>query len=384
MSASQTILVIDDDIKFSLGLAAILRRGGYQVSVVHNGTDGLAAVQNLIPDIILCDIMMPPPNGFQLKKQLEKSPETDRIPFLFLTARTAPVDKTVGLENGADDYITKPFDVNELLARIHSVLRRDEMGRLRGIKESSAAIDQLRSSISTNISHELRTPLTVLISTLDLVVRERFTESNRELFKYVKMASSSAQRIKFLIEDLEMLYDIDQGKLNTLRQPILLRIHVNGAIDQVLKDWENKKVKLHLDIDPRTVIYAPRNGFIHAISHLVQNACKFSPQNGEIIISIRENGLGGCVLEVKDMGPGIPLDLRAKVFERYYQISQGDTRQYDGLGVGLFIVRAFIESLGGDVQVLDSPVGCRVRMVLPPFDLDNIIEGANNDQITSD
>jgi DNA-binding response OmpR family regulator len=293
MSAAQTILVIDDDIKFSRGLTAILKRAGYQVSTVHNGVDGLAAVHNLKPDIILCDIMMPPPNGFQLKKELEKDPETDRIPFLFLTARTAPVDKTVGLKKGADDYITKPFDVNELLARIQSVLRRDEMGRLRGVKETAAALDQLRTSISTNISHELRTPLTVLISTLDLVIRDKFTESNKELFNYIKMAGNSAQRLKFLIEDLEMLTAIDQGELDTIRQPISLGVDVNGTIDLVLKDWEDKELDLHLDIDPGTVIYAPRNGFIHTISHLVQNACKFSLQKSEINISVRENGVGG-------------------------------------------------------------------------------------------
>lgn len=75
---------------------------------------------------------------------------------------------------------------------------------------------------------------------------------------------------------------------------------------------------------------------------------------------------------MSDKGPGIPQDLRAKVFDRYYQISQGNARQYYGLGIGLFIARSFARSLGGDVQILDSPVGCLVRMVLPLFDLDNI------------
>ena len=115
---NRTILVIDDDKKFSLGLVAVLRREGFDVINASNGSEGMAAIRATKPDIILCDIMMPSPNGIQLKEELSTNPELGHIPFIFLTARTAQVDKLAGLQSGADDYITKPFDVNELLARI--------------------------------------------------------------------------------------------------------------------------------------------------------------------------------------------------------------------------------------------------------------------------
>lgn len=364
------ILVIDDDKKFSFGLVAVLRRAGYLVVTAYNGEEGLAMAKAEKPDIILCDIMMPPPNGIELKKNLRDDSDLSKVPFLFLTARTAQVDKLTSFEIGADDYITKPFDVNELLARIQAVLRREELGRERGVQFSSNELDKLRSSISTNLSHELRTPLTVLLSTLDLVLQEKFIKDNAELNEYVSRANTSAHRLKFLVEDLEMLHAIDRGEINNLHQTIDLRFHLREPIEQTIKNWEKKSLTIKLMINPQLVIYAPRIEFSHVVAHLVDNACKFSPKNGTVVISIQPNGLGGCVVEVVDQGLGIPPELREKVFERYFQASQGDSREFDGLGIGLTLAHAFAQSMKGEIQILDSPNGCRVRLSLPPYKLD--------------
>ena len=322
-TTNRRILVIDDDKKFSLGLVAVLRREGFDVINAGSGLEGMAAIRSTKPDIILCDIMMPPPNGIQLKKELSTDPELGHIPFFFLTARTAQVDKLAGLQSGADDYITKPFDVNELLARIQSVLRREERGHNRGIQDSIADLDKLRSNISTNISHEMRTPLTVILSTLELILKDKFVQRNVELDEYITTASSSAYRLKFLVEDLEMLYDMDQGNLSYIPQRIDISFHLKNPINQTLVLWEKKKLNVQIKINPLTAIYAPRNEFGHVVAHLVDNACKFSPENGKVSISVEPGESDGCVIEVTNDGIGIPPELREKVFERYYQISQG-------------------------------------------------------------
>lgn len=371
MNSVKTILVIDDDKKFSLGLVAVLRREGFQVFNVNTGAEGLIAIRNYKPDVILCDIMMPPPNGIELKKEISADPELGQIPFLFLTARTAQVDKLAGLQSGADDYITKPFDVNELLARINSVVRRYERGQQRGIQDSIADLDKLRTNISTNISHEMRTPLTVILSTLELILKEKFFRDNVDLGNYINTASSSAYRLKFLVEDLEMLYDLDQGALSTVPQKVDISFHLKNPINQTLKYWEKKQLNVQLQISSEVIVYAPRNEFGHIVSHLVDNACKFCPDRGRIVISVKPNEIGSCVIEIFNEGIGIPVDLREKVFERYYQISQGETRDFGGLGVGLTLARAYARAWGGDVQILDSLNGCRVRMVLPPRNAEN-------------
>jgi len=124
MSNITNLLVIDDDPALLTGLKAILSREGYSVSTTCYGTNGITLARESAPDLILCDLMMPPPNGFDVLYTLSRDPRTSHIPFIFLTARASEMDKVRGLRSGADDYIVKPFSREELLARIDAVLRR--------------------------------------------------------------------------------------------------------------------------------------------------------------------------------------------------------------------------------------------------------------------
>ncbi|HVM71326.1 MAG TPA: ATP-binding protein, partial [Anaerolineales bacterium] len=112
-------------------------------------------------------------------------------------------------------------------------------------------------------------------------------------------------------------------------------------------------------------ISAPRKEFTHIVLHLLDNAFKFSPEGGTVELSISTDAAGNTSLGVSDQGPGIPAALRERVFERFSQLSQGQTRTAEGLGVGLPLARAVIEKLGGSVRILDAPIGCRVGLYLP-------------------
>lgn len=138
------VLLIDDEPHLLLGLSAVMKRAGFLVTTASNGSKGLEEIQKGGIDIIVCDVMMPPPNGMQLKALLAEMPETASTPFIFLTARTNMGDKIAGLNLGADDYITKPFKVEELVARVKSVWRRHQIGRQQGLAEAGETIDQLQ------------------------------------------------------------------------------------------------------------------------------------------------------------------------------------------------------------------------------------------------
>ena len=114
---------------------------------------------------------------------------------------------------------------------------------------------------------------------------------------------------------------------------------------------------------------------IHALVHLMDNAFKFSFEKGQMRLTVQRGSNGGVNILVQDDGPGIPLELREKVFEQFYQASQGDRREYEGLGVGLTIARAIFRSLNGDVQILDSPMGCWVSAFIPEHGPDDIVYG---------
>jgi len=167
------------------------------------------------------------------------------------------------------------------------------------------------------------------------------------------------------VNDFIMLTNIDHGSLNPIRQRIDVNSHILAPVRKRLERYTSKNLELIQDVTVQNMITAPRFEFIHALVHLVDNAFKFSPENGKIGLTVESGRDGGAVITVQDEGSGIPAALREKVFERYFQISTGDTRTHEGLGVGLTIARAVFENPGGSVSMLDSQTGCCVRAILP-------------------
>ncbi len=368
MNHAHTILIVDDEPAVLLGLASKIRRQGYQVVTAGDGVQALDRIKETSPDLVLSDVMMPPPNGFELRKLLSEDPKFAAIPFIFLTARTSVEDRILGLKDGADDYITKPFETEELFARIQAVFRRVNVERERtreAMKEAAQRdMERLKHEILQNFHHELRTPLTNILLPLELAANYRLDDP-AELSRILRVALSNADRLESLVTDLILLNSIDQSTLNSIRQYVDLKANVIPAVQRRLDRYGEKKLTLEWDVPAETVIYAPRREFVHAVVHLADNAFKFSPENGTIRISIQPGCDGGALIQVRDEGPGIPSDLREKVFERFYQISQGDTRQADGLGVGLTIARSVFEHMEGYVRILDSDRGCQVSAFLP-------------------
>lgn len=378
MEDKPTILIIDDEPALLLGLAAIIKRHGYNVVTAADGNEGLRKAGESMPDLILSDVMMPPPNGFELRRLLSLDAALAPIPFIFLTARSNVEDRVSGIREGADDYITKPFETEELLARIEAVLRRVKTEQARGREQMKVIaqqdMDKLRSEILQNFHHEMRTPLTNILMPLELAANNRFS-SPEEQSKFINIALSNADRLESLVTDLIVLSNIDHGNLNTIRQPIDVDSHILAPVQKRLKRYQTKELEFLTEISQEGRITAPRREFIHAVVHLMDNAFKFSFDKGQVSLSVRPRSNGGVDILVQDEGPGISSELREKVFERFYQTSQGDRREYEGLGVGLNIARAVFQSLNGNVEVLDSSKGGRVHAFIPDPAPQDIVYG---------
>lgn len=378
MEDKPTILIVDDEPALLMGLAATIRRHGYNVITATNGRDGLQKAKEALPDLILSDVMMPPPNGFELRRIMSLDSDLASIPFIFLTARSNPEDRVSGIREGADDYITKPFITEELLARIEAVFRRVKTEQARGREQMREIAEQdmnkLRNEILQNFHHELRTPLSNILMPLELAADNRFSDP-QEQSKFINIALSNADRLESLVTDLILLSNIDQGNLNTIRQPIDVDVHILAPVRKRLDRYKSKELKFVTDISELGRITASRREFVHALVHLMDNAFKFSFEKGQVRLTVQPGSNGGVSILVQDDGPGIPPELREKVFEQFYQASQGDRREYEGLGVGLTIARAIFRSLNGDVQILDSPQGCWVRAFIPDHGPDDIVYG---------
>ncbi len=370
-----TILVVDDEPSIRMGLAATLRQKGYETVTAVNGDDGFLKARQFLPDLIVADVMMPEMNGFDMKRQMLADPLLASIPFIFLTARAASEDRVTGIRGGADDYLTKPFVVEELVARIEAVLRRvraeRERGREQARQTAKEELEKIRREILQNFSHELRTPIGNVMMSLDIAVADKF-KSPQEQHQFLQIAHSSAERLESLLADIILLADMDNRRVNLTRQPIDRENHILIPIRRRLARYEEKRLIFIPKFETAGVIKAPRREFTQALLHLLDNAFKFSPQGGVVRMTVRPGENGGASILVHDEGMGIPPVLREKVFERFFQASQGDNRAFQGLGVGLTIARAVFSSLGGDVQILDSEKGCRVQATLPELRAEDI------------
>ena len=365
----KNILVIDDEYHLLVGVKALLEHEGYKTIVTNNSVSSIQLARDSKPDLIICDVMMPQMDGFKVRQALNEYPETRNIPFLFLSARISQTDKLRGLNTGADDYLTKPFDHRELVARITAIFNRYHKGQEDMRRKMDDQISQFQKEISHNISHELRTPLAQILLALDMVLRDKYN-SPEDLKQFMEIALSQSRKLNGIIDDLIFISNYDRGEVNTLRQKINIQSDFSEVIQILQSQYADKNLKIQVNIAPDVVIHAPRREFRQVVCHLADNAAKFSQPLTDILIELDSNGAGGFILTITDHGPGIPQEFAEEVFKRYFQISQGDRRTHNGLGVGLTIAQIFSQALGGDTIILPSKHGCRIRMTVPPNKLD--------------
>jgi len=238
-----SLLVIDDDPNLLLGMNAILKRNGYSVRTASRGSDGIHIARTEPVDLIICDLMMPPPNGFEVLDTLGKDPQTANIPFIFLSARTSGEDKVSGLLNGADDYIVKPFQKEELLARIAAILRRKQKISMSINETSGSEISSLRSEIS-KLLEQAHTNQEKFMDGLVQVLSLRDNETE-----------GHSQRVKVLTEKTAAAFNIFGERLMRIRWGAILHDIGKVAIpDRILlkpgplTDEERTVIMMHPQI----------------------------------------------------------------------------------------------------------------------------------------
>ena len=365
----RAILVIDDDQATLLGLKNLLGRNGYIVTICSDSRNSLKLAEESRPELIICDIMMPWLDGFKTREALAANPTTRDIPFLFLSARDTQAAKVRGFQEGVDDYITKPFDPDELVARIDSIFHSQKRDQDKVIREISRQIERIQTEISHNIPGETQTSTSQILLALEKILREKYQDPEK-LKQYVETVISQSLRLNTLANDLQFLTAFEKGPTFYLRQAVDIQHDFILPINKRGELYHEKNLQVNIQTAEGIHIHAPRREFTQVVTHIVDNAFKFAPPKTSVLIDLAANGEGGCILTVTDHGPGIPAEQREKVFERFYQIDPENNPQPDGLGLGLTIARPITRSLGGDVFFLPDEHRCLVQMTLPPAPLD--------------
>ena len=351
-----TILVVEDNLALLYGLKDLLEREGYSVLTARDGVEALEVMEKTRPDLIIADIMMPRMDGYALYEAVRSRPECVAIPFIFLTAKATRDDIIKGKAMGAEDYITKPFDVRELLAVVRSRLER-----ARAIREASRAeVEKLKEQIITALSHELRTPLTYVVGYTELALEDLKSMPVNEFQNYLQEIKRGAERLTRVVEDFLLLIQLDSGRIGEqIRRFSEVRNDLPEIVSKVVEKYrplaESQGVRLEFQTtDPIPPVRILEPLFADALGRLLDNAIKFSLRD-EKEVRVHLYGEGGFVkVAVKDRGIGIPLEEIPNLFERFRQIGRERTEQ-QGLGLGLAIAREIVELHGGRIEVESHP-----------------------------
>ena len=361
----EQILIVEDDLAMSTGIREVLELAGYKVQLAENGQEAMQALQRFRPDLIISDIMMPEMNGYELLEELRRHPHWDAVPFIFLTAKGQRADIRAGKQLGADDYLVKSVDLDDLLVVVRAKLDRAIVLKQQSLKE----MDTLKNTILNMLSHEFRTPLTYITGYVDLMQEGDWSVD--DLQKFLGRIKGGSARLNRLVEDFLLLVrfetgDAQQAYLMDKRPfddwPMLVQRVFDGRRDLAAR----RSVDLVADIRPDLPrIDAHENYLENALLRLVDNAIKFSkPGGGRVTVRVRADDRRVGV-RVIDQGIGIPMLELIKMFDKFHQINR-ERMEQQGAGISLAIVKGVAELHHGEAECSsEEGVGSEFRMYLP-------------------
>ena len=292
------ILLVDDEPQLLFAIQEYLSRVGYEVAVAESGEEALNLLVESPPDVIISDILMEGMDGFEFQRRVSAL-TGDSIPFIFLTAKGDLEDRLTGLRGGADDYITKPFEPEELEARIATVLKRVEHTR----HEERREIENLRSRILARVASELRAPVTSLVAHMNLLLTERFGENEGEKERYLHSVLEDARLLSRLVNDLSWAASDIGGEITLKREPLRIAPIVRGSAAIAARIANEKGITLRISCGGLLSGIIDGAAMSRALSGLLEAAVKLSPPGSQVSITAtraREGGLefiitdGGC------------------------------------------------------------------------------------------
>ncbi|MCF8234351.1 MAG: hybrid sensor histidine kinase/response regulator [Bacteroidales bacterium] len=358
------ILIVDDIPKNIQILGNILKNKSYHISYAQSGKEALTLIDVNDFDLILLDIMMPGMDGYEVCRYLKKDEKTRDIPIIFLTAKADKESVVNGFRSGAEDYLTKPFNADELLARVdtHLALKNQKAQlrqmnktledkvaeRTQQLEEANSqlrSLERAKSDFLSIISHELRTPLNGIQGLIELLGDESQTSEQSEYLDYLKEASDRLVKfseIAILVTSLKL----EKYKLSYSPQ------RVAYLIDNILEKFrhvaDEKNVSIHTSIRPEDIKISLDFDLVRSsLEGLLDNALKFSPENGRVDICAYLEGQRP-VLEFRDEGPGFSEEVLSKMFHYF---NSNDVMNSEGLGLSVAAVKLVMDAHGGKIDI---------------------------------
>jgi two-component system, sensor histidine kinase and response regulator len=362
---TKRILVIEDDVSLrEFMIKYFLEKEGYFVITAENGEVGLEKAKQEAPDLIICDIMMPKMNGYEVIQALHQHPPTASIPFIFLTAMSDRANIRDGMNLGADDFLTKPFVSQELISAVGKRLEKKRKNDDTAIKR----LDELRNKITSVLPHEFRTPLSTILSASNILLDEYDTIVKEELREMLSYINISAKRLNRLIENY-LLYINLENVTNTTdmrnEATLVSEEHIREtATNQVKKHNRVQSLVWHIALPSTPIRVAISESYLNkVIEEVIDNCCKFSQEGSPISVSasVADDVL---VIEFVDQGIGMTKD-QIQQIGAFMQFNR-ELQEQQGGGFGLTLAKKILELHNAKMHI-ESNLGTKtlVRCSIP-------------------
>jgi len=344
MMAQGNILVVDDVPNNLRLLMDILSKEGYQVRPAPNGERALSAARLQPPDIILLDIMMPGLNGYDVCRQLKADETTQDIPVIFLSALDEVFNKLEAFSIGGVDYVTKPFEPKEVLARVETHLK------IRRLQQQLEAQNTELKAFAHTVAHDLKSPLAVVLGYTGMLLEDLSEMVPAETVAFLEKVDTETHRVAKIVDELLLLAGIGEQvvEITAVDTKFVIPLTLD-RLQIMIKEYEAEIIQP--DTWPIAQGYEPWLEEVWA--NYISNAVKYGGRPPKITLGATPLDDDMIQFWVQDDGPGLSPEDQSKLFAKFSRV---DTDQTKGHGLGLSIVKRIVQRLGGEVGV-ESEVG---------------------------
>ena len=349
---NENILIVEDNEFVQKNLVRLLKLEHYNVAVAENGEIALNVLERFKPDLIISDIMMPVMDGYKLYHHLQQNYYLKNTPFIFLTSKNDQKDIRFAKKLGADDYIVKPYEGEDVLITV-----RSRLNKFKSIREDiRQEVEELKQEILFKLSHEIRTPIAVVKGVSELISSSKnlALEDLHQMAQILNHGSSRLEKLinKFLtVKQLaEILQDPQKSELYQSQY-----FEISSSMEDNLRDTfeslltnNNVALTIHWNDKGHPLYPIFHNHLKSILCELLENAIKFSAEGREVELSV-QNSSKGLTIEITDHGIGVPEDEIPKLFTKFYQYNRKKMEQ-QGVGLGLTIIQSIVNLYDGVIE----------------------------------
>ncbi|MBI4601285.1 MAG: hybrid sensor histidine kinase/response regulator [Planctomycetes bacterium] len=351
MEADARILAVDDD-PINASIIEEIFGGHCKLEVASSGEQAISSARGFRPDVVLLDIMMPGIDGYEVCRRIRADAALRHTKIILVSAKALVAERLRGYEAGADDYVTKPFDEDELKAKVEVYLR------LKRVEE----VDQLKTETLELVSHEVHTPLTGIIPVAELLLADQ-EMSAEERRQFLESIARNAKALHRLFTKAMLLLNLKTGRTELEKEPLDLRPLLSEAVEGARALDLERGVEVDLEAAGALPVRGDASHLKLALDAVLENAVRFSPASGTVKLTAL--GKGKTIeISVADSGPGIDAAVMPRIFDGF---SVSDVRHHTkGTGLSLALCRCILRAHGGDIAASSPPGGgATVTITLP-------------------